>query len=79
MRGSRLTNLLTSVVVAALTLAGLFAHGLLGAAFLIVVAAVLAMLTASAWAVIPARGRRLRIVVVLCVLAVAGAKAAGSL
>ncbi|HEU5033142.1 MAG TPA: DUF6703 family protein [Mycobacteriales bacterium] len=79
MRRSRLANVLIAIAVGVVTLAGLVAHGALGTALLVIVAAALVTLSASAWPTIPGRGRTLRVVVVIGLLAIAGAKSAGGL
>ena len=75
---SRLTNLLVAAATGAVFLAALFTHGVLAAALLLVVAAFLVLLSATAWPTIPARGRAVRVLVVLLVLALAAAKLAKS-
>jgi len=68
---SRLANVLVAGGAGAFFVAGLFAHGALGAVLLVAVAAFLVLLSASAWPTIPSRGRRLRVLVVVAVLVVA--------
>jgi hypothetical protein len=79
MRRSRLANLVIAIGAGVLTLAGLVAHGALGTALLVIVAAALVTLSVNAWPTISGRGRALRVVVLVGLLAIAGAKAAGGL
>ena len=74
MRGSRLANLLVAIAAGVVFLAGLLISGTKGAILLLGVAAFLIVLSSAAWASIPSRGRRMRIVVVGVVLLIAVVK-----
>ena len=76
MRGSRLANILVATAAGVVFLAGLLISGVAGAMLLVAVAAFLIVLSSAAWASIPSRGRRPRIVVVAVVLLVAAIKLA---
>ena len=76
MRGSRLANLLVATAAGVVFLAGLFISGAVGALLLAGVAAFLIVLTSAAWSTIPARGRRVRVVIIAVVLLIAAAKLA---
>jgi hypothetical protein len=73
---SRLANLLVAAGAGVVFAVGLFTHGALAAVLLLAVAAFLVVLSAAAWASVPARGRRLRVAVVIVVLVVAVLKVA---
>lgn len=76
MRRSRLANLLVATATGVVFLVGLFTSGVLATVLLLAVAAFLVVLSASAWASIPSRGRRMRAVVVVVVIAIAIVKLA---
>lgn len=78
MRGSRLANLLVAIAAGVLFLAGLLIPGVIGAVLLFVVAAFLIVLSSAAWSSIPARGRRVRVVIVAVVVVIALIKLATS-
>jgi hypothetical protein len=67
----RLRNLLGAAVVGALFIAGLFIHGALGGILLLATAVILGVLSSATWHRIPSRGRPLRILIILVVIAVA--------
>ena len=73
---SRLANLLVAAAAGAVFLAALFTHGILSAVLLVAVAGFLVLLSAAAWPTIPARGRQVRILVVVLVLVLAAVKLA---
>ena len=73
---SRLANVAIAAAVGAVFLAGLLTHGVVAALLLLVVAGFLVLLSSQAWATIPERGRRMRVVVVAVVLVIALAKLA---
>ena len=75
---SRLANLLAATGVGAVFLAGLFIHGVVGAVLLFAVAAFLGYLSSQAWSAIHPRARRLRLVVLAVIVAVAVLKLAAS-
>jgi hypothetical protein len=73
---SRLANLLVAAATGAVFLAGLFTDGVLSALLLLAVVAFLVLLSAAAWQSIPARGRGMRVIVILLVLVLAAVKVA---
>ena len=73
---SRLTNLLVAAATGAVFFAALFTDGVLSAGLLLAVVAFLVLLSAAAWPSIPARGRGMRVIVILLVLVLAAAKLA---
>ena len=79
MRRNRATLIVAAGVVGLLALAGLVVHGPVGGVLLLLVAAVLVTLSARAWAHVPARGRPVRVFVVLLVVALVLAKLADRL
>lgn len=76
MRRSRLAHLLVATVAGLAFLAGLFISGARGGLLLLAVAAVLVVLSTAAWSAIPPRGRRLRVLVIAVVVAIAVTKLA---
>jgi hypothetical protein len=73
---SRLANLLVATAVGILFLVGLFIHGVGGAVLLLAVAIVLGYLSLHAWSAIHPRGRRVRILVLAVIVAIAVVKLA---
>jgi len=73
---SRLTNLLVATAAGVIFLAGLLVSGAPGALLLVAVAVFLVVLSTAAWSAIPARGRRVRVVIVAVVLLIAAVKLA---
>lgn len=71
MQRSRLANLLVATAAGVAFLAGLLISGALGVVLLLVVAAFLIVLSSAAWPSIPARGRRVRLLVVGIVIVIA--------
>ncbi len=67
----RLRNLLGAAIVAALFIAGLVIHGALGGVLLLITALILGVMTSAVWHHIPSRGRPLRILIVLVIIALA--------
>jgi hypothetical protein len=65
----RLLILLGALAVGALFLAGLFIHGRIGGALLILTAAVLSGLSRLVWAQLRPQGRPLRIVIIVAIAA----------
>lgn len=68
---SRAATLLGATVVGAVFLAGLFVHGRVGAALLLLVAVLLGVLTASTWPQLAANRRTPRVLVIVAVVVVA--------
>ena len=66
----RLLIFLGALCMGALFFAGLFIHGRVGGALLLVTAAILAGLTRTVWAQVRPQGRPLRIVIIVAVGAV---------
>ena len=73
---SRLVNLIAAIAAGLVFLAGLIVSGVAGAVLLVAVAALLIVLSSSAWPSIPSRGRVVRVVIVAAVLAIAVIKIA---
>jgi hypothetical protein len=73
---TRLLTLLAAAGVGGAFLAGLLIHGYAGGLILLAVAVVLMGLSSLAWEALPARGRRLRVLVVGLVLAIGAVKLA---
>jgi hypothetical protein len=71
---SRLVNLLIAAAVGGAFLVGLLTTGALSVLVLLAVAAALVTLSAAAWPAIHPRGRRVRVLVVVLVLAIAAVK-----
>lgn len=76
MRGSRLANVLVATAAGLVFLAGLLVSGGVGAILLLAVAAFLVVLLTAAWPHIPARGRRMRVVIIAVVVLIAVIKMA---
>lgn len=64
-------------MVGALFVAGLATHGVTAGLLLLVVAAVLGALSVAVWQHLPARGRPLRVLVIVIVVAIAFGKFVG--
>jgi hypothetical protein len=76
MRRSRIANVLVATVIGVVFLAGLLTSGVLAAVLLVAVAAFCVVLSATAWETVPPRGRRVRVLIVAVVLALAIVKIA---
>lgn len=63
----RLTNLLAATAIGAIFVAGLFIHGWVGGALLLVTAAILAVLTRLLWNRVRPQGRPLRLLVIAAI------------
>jgi hypothetical protein len=72
----RLVIVLAALAVGALFAAGLFVHGRLGGALLILTDAILIALTRTAWAQVRTQGRPLRVLIIVAIAVVAVVKLA---
>jgi len=68
---SRVANLLIAGAAGVVFIAGLLIRGVVGAVLLLAVAGLLVVLSSAAWPAVHARGRRVRVLIVAVVVAIA--------
>lgn len=72
--GQRLAIAFGALLVGAIFVAGLFVHGRLGGAFLVLTVAILVTLTRTTWDHVRPQGRPLRVAVIVAIAALAAYK-----